>query len=626
MFNSKIFKNAVLVATVAVLAAGGVWASEAAKRRRRAAAGVMSAIPARTLMCVRINRFDATLDSVNAFLKDVAPVDAKAAVLSKLTGMLGGDDQLRGVNKKGNVAIFVLPIQSDSAAPSPMGNMFIGALLPVGKYENFVSRNANVGEPDEQGISAITVDGKPMGLATRFRRFALLCPPHARGQLATVRKMMNQRKNSLVAGLDPETRQQSASSPVWVYVNVKQGAQMIRPMLQGGLAKMKAQLEKAKESDEQMPMDPTGIINFYAGIFKMVLDGTENVTVGLTPSAEACKVTFGLKPVPESTMAAMVGKPIGGDFGNKLGYLEDGALFNLCTKIDRKSLKTTYLGLIELVGEMMPDGLSKEDMEHLRGLTVKGIDAMGDTLSISFKTGEGSPPFAGKYVIEVKDQEAFEDVLEEELKLMEDGVFAELYKGFGMKMDVEIDRDAGTYKGSKIGGAIVKFKMREEDTPPAQMIAKTFGDGLKYRWAFAAGKCVYALGPDSDNTIRELIDQVNAGGPKETGSEIRAALQEVADVDKADVIGTFNLVRYMQLVAGFIATVEGVEIPEIDMPTKSNVAFAGRTTEAGSLSFQVVMPKEHLLETKSVFEKVIPKIKEQERIKREKQKAQAKNM
>ena len=76
MCNSKGLKNAVLVATVVLLATGGVWATEAAKPRRAGAAGVMWAIPAKSLFCVRINKFDATLDSVNAFLKDIAHEDS----------------------------------------------------------------------------------------------------------------------------------------------------------------------------------------------------------------------------------------------------------------------------------------------------------------------------------------------------------------------------------------------------------------------------------------------------------------------------------------------------------------------------------------------------------------------
>jgi len=357
MFKSKILRNAVLVATVAVLATSGVWATEAAKRNRRATAGMMWAIPAQSLLCVRINKFDATLDSVNAFLKDVAPVDAKAALLSKLTGLLGDDDRLRGVNKKGSIAIFVLNVPGESPSPGPMGNMFIGALLPILKYENFVSRNANVGDADEQGISAITANGKPMALATNFRRFALVCPPNARGQLVKVKKLMNQRKRSLGAGLDAETRKQSASSPVWVYVNVKQASPMIQPMVLGGLQQMKGQIEKAKESGEELPMDPAaiaGIFDFYGAMLKTVLEGTENVTLALAPSAEACSVTLGLKPVPDTMMAAMVGEPLGGDLDKMLGNRENGAIFNLAAKVDHENLKTTYSGLFKLMGKMIP--------------------------------------------------------------------------------------------------------------------------------------------------------------------------------------------------------------------------------------------------------------------------------
>ena len=80
MFNSRKLRNAVLVATVAVLATGGAMAAESARPRRGAGAGMMSAIPSQSLVCVRINRFDATLDSVNAFLQGFAPddFDAKA--------------------------------------------------------------------------------------------------------------------------------------------------------------------------------------------------------------------------------------------------------------------------------------------------------------------------------------------------------------------------------------------------------------------------------------------------------------------------------------------------------------------------------------------------------------------
>ncbi len=621
MFNSRSLRNTVVVVTAAILATGGVWARGSAKKRK--VAGLIWAIPAKSMLCLRINKFDGTLDSVNAFLKDIAPAetDTKAALLSKLTGMLGSD-RLRGVNKKGNIAIFALSIPGESPGRGPMGNMFIGALLPVTKYENFISRNPNCGEPDEEGISTITVDDRPQSLATNFRRFALLCPPNARENLIKVKKLLTQRKRSLGASLDPDARKQAANSPVWVYLNVKEGSQLIQPILAGGLQKMKAQLEKAKESGEKMPVDPAGIISFYGGIFKMVLEGTENITVALAPSAEACNVTLGLKPVPDSMMAAIVGESLEGDLDNMLGYLEDGAMFNLATKVDRKSLKTSYSEMFKLVGKMIPGGMSEGDLEQLQGLLTKGIDAMGDSLAITMSIDSNqSPPFAGKYIIDVKSKETFEGVLEKELQLMEEGVFADMYKGFGMEMDVEIDRDAGTYKGVQIGGAKVVFK-GGDDEMQAKMFEKMFGEGLDYRWAFVKGKCVYAVGSDADGTVRELIDKVRAGGPKQIGSETRAALEAIPESDQADAIGTINYVRAITMAFGFMPLPEDFDRTQLNVVSTSNIAFAGRTTADGKLAVQIVLPKKHLQEIQHVFKTLIPQIEKQQRELREKHRSE----
>jgi len=618
MFNSRSLRNVIVVATVAILAAGGVWAGEAAKKRQ--AAGMMWAIPARSLFCVRINKFDGTLDAANEFLKDVAPesLNAKAALLSQL-GKLLGDNELRGVNKKGNIAIFGLSVEGESAAPGPMGNMFIGALLPVTKYKNFISGNSNCGEPDDEGISTITVDGRSMGLATNFRQFALLCPPKARENLIKVKKLLTQRKQSLGRNLDAEERKQAGSSPVWIYLNVKQGSQMVQPMLFGGLEMVKAQLEKAKESGEGPPIDPAGIINFYGGIFKMLLSGTDYVMLGLAPTSETCSVTVGVKAVPETEMAAIVGSPIEGSLGNILGYLDDGAMMNIGTKVDHQSLKAGYMKLFELVGQMVPDGIPEADLEEMKTLTTQGIDALGDSIAVSIGVNDkGSTPFWGKYVIEVKDEKAFKEVLEKELQMMEDGAFAKLYKGFGMEMDVKINRGAGNYKGVTIDAAKVNFKMSDKSMQ-SQMIGKMFGDGLDYSWAFVNNNCVYTIGGDADKMIRELIDQVKAGGPKKIGAEMKAAMDAIPGSEQADAVGTFNYVRAINMATRFM--VEGADSAD-QVQTQSSIAFAGRTTENGKMKLQYVLPKKHLQEIQSAFKKFIPLMEKQQREQGEKQRSE----
>jgi hypothetical protein len=508
-----------------------------------------------------------------------------------------------------------------------MGNMFIGALIPVGDYNEFISQNPNRGKPDDEGVSTITVDGQPRALATNVRRFALLCPPDAREKLISVKKMMGEREQSLVTALDDDQRQQAANASVWVYVNVKQASQLVGPMFFAQLEQMKAQLQKMKESGQGPPMmvDPSGVVSLYGGMFKMLMNGTDQVTVALTPSAQMCNVAVGVKPVPGTEMAAIIGSAVAGDFGNMLGYLDDGAMMNLGCKVDRDSLKAGYGKLIDLVGQMAAGAVPEADLDKVKTLTASLIDAMGDSLAISFgATGRESPLLSIKYVIKVKDEKVFKEAIEEQLKMMQDGTFAKLYKGFGMEMDFKVERGADTYKEVKIDSAKVAFKIGDEKSPQTEMIKKIYGDALDYRWAFVDGYCVYSIGGGADQTIRDLIDQVRAGGPKEIGSEMKAAVEAIPNSRQADAVGTFNYVRMLNMVLGFMPLPEGASPPKLQVPTKSNVAFAGRTTADGKLEMQIALPKEHLVEIKSVFETLIPQIKKQEELQRQKQQEQSK--
>jgi len=151
------------------------------------------------------------------------------------------------------------------------------------------------------------------------------------------------------------------------------------------------------------------------------------------------------------------------------------------------------------------------------------------------------------------------------------------------------------------------------------MLGKMWGDGLDYCWAFVNNKCVYAIGGDADRMIRELIDQVKAGGPKKIGTEMKAALNSIPDSEQADAIGTFNYVRALNMASGFIAG--GAEIQN-QVSTQSGIVFAGRTVEDGKVKLQIVMPKKHLQEIQSAFKTIIPQIEKQQKEMMEKQRSQ----
>lgn len=606
-----------IVAVVVFSTAGGVWAQ---RQARQGAAGLMGSIPAESLLCVRINKIDGSLGAVNSYLKGIAPesFDAKAMVYSKLEFLLG-DEKLRGFNRNGNFALFAVHVPGETKGKGPMGNLFIGALLPVRNYDNFISRNPNCGQPDESGISTISVDGIPHALATRFRRFALLRPhplteelPQAKKMLTQAKEMLAQRKSSLANALNDDEKKLAASSSAWAYLNVKQAAPIIQPMLFGKLEQIKGELQKAVESgDAPMMIDPSGVISFYGGIFKALLGGTDRIAIALSPSSESCNLAFSLKPVPGTEMMDIVGQELGGNLDPMLGYLEDGAMMNIVGKVDRKSLITTYTAFLDLFGKMTPDGISENDLQSLKDLTTESINAMGDSLAITAKVdSEDSGPFRAKYIIEVKDKVAFEQAVDKSLKMMEDGVINKLYKGFGIEMDVEINRDAGTYKGQSIGGALFKFKMGEDESMQGQMMAKMFGEGFDYRWTFVEKYFIYTIGADADQTIRTLADQIRAGGPKGTSSEMKAVMKAIPESRQADVIGTFNYARMLNMALVLMVPVTDSDAPKPRITSNSNISFAGRTTD-GIMTFQIALPKTHLQDIKKAFETFIPEIEKQ---------------
>jgi hypothetical protein len=304
-----------------------------------------------------------------------------------------------------------------------------------------------------------------------------------------------------------------------------------------------------------------------------------------------------------------------------LGYLDNGAIMNLTAKVDRASMKSAYMKLIEMMGKMAPGAVSADDIEGIKQITAKAIDTMGDSLAISFgPTGTSSPAIAAKYVLKVDDEKAFREVVEEQLKMMQDGSLGRLYKGFGMDLSFDVEHGSETYKGVNIDTAKIDFNLGGNATEATEMIKKIYGQKLDYRWAFVDGYCIYAIGGGAEQRIRELIDQVRAGGVKETGSDMKAALELLPESDNADVIGAFNYVRVLNMIMSIVPIPEGESRPKLDVPSTSGIAFAGRTIADGKVVVQVALPKAHLIEIKSAFQTLIPQIEKQQKLERQQRK------
>jgi hypothetical protein len=97
---------------------------------------------------------------------------------------------------------------------------------------------------------------------------------------------------------------------------------------------------------------------------------------------------------------------------------------------------------------------------------------------------------------------------------------------------------------------------------------------------------------------------------------MKAAMDSIPDSKQADVVGTFNYVRAINMAMSFM--IEGADSKD-QVQSQSSIAFAGRTTENGKMKLQMVLPKKHLQEIQSVFKKFIPLMEKQQREMREKQ-------
>jgi len=607
MTYSKNFKKCVITVLAVLMTVGSAWAGDAAKKTRGLA---LQILPAETLFCVKVNNLDSTCTAVNEYLKGVAPesFDVKDEVLSKLAEMLGSK-RPRGVNVKGTFAIFGVNLSSKESEVNPFANLFVGALVQVRNYDNFVSRNSNVGEADDEGISKITVDGHEEAIVTKKGRFAVMCPHRSRDKLIRFKKMRIDRKRGLGALLDESEKELLRASPIWLYGNVQQVSKQFAPMLFAQLEAMKGLLKMTQEQGKTaMVVDPAAIVDFYIEIFEMLLKGTDRLSIGIVPTAEKCTFKLQCKAVDGTLLAQLLVAPEGGDLIELIGYLENGAFANVITKVDRKGMKLGYMKMIDLAADISPDAIGKAETDKLKKLTAKFINAIGDCIAISMKPGdEKSGPFSLKYVIQVKDEQAFKEVIEEELKMIDEGMFDKIYKGFGLDIHLEIGRETATYRGVEIGSAKLSFKMGDEDLPGAEMIDKIWGEGLQYRWALLDGYCTYAFGGDSNKIVRNLIDQVKAGGPDELASEIETAIDifeadDEEDDEEYDFGGTVNFVRMLNMTSGFVAASGGPQIKPLNMLTKSNIVFAGRSRD-GELFVETVLPKQHLLEIKTAGKK-----------------------
>ncbi len=566
---------------------------------------VFDLVPADSFFCARINNFTHSMSQIDGFTAELSPIPVTATGMTQmqLAGALGlTDPTLGNVEMSGDFAVFGMTLDD--------GKPFIAGFIPVTDCDKFVQDNANCSEPDERGISKITrgqgEKAKVKQLIGWIGDYAMLSSTRDYDKFAAVLKKIRASKG-LSASLNKADAAQAAEAPLLAYINVQRIAELVRPKVAQGLEFMREQLEKSEQQNKS-PFALMKIVEIYARLFETMLDQVDTVSFAAEPAPETLRVKYSISAVDGSRLANM----LAGAKRNKriglLSYLNDDAMMNFASRIDKKMWKDAYDCMFDLFWVIGSDGMNQEDMDKIRDLTNRSINAMGNSLAFSMTDATGKPPFALTYIINVDNREQFAQVMKEEIELYNSGLINKLYKTMGMDLQVKIELESQDYDGVSIDSA--KLMISSQDPKMKDIFEKMYGEGFVYHWAMVRNKAVVTMGGDSDASIRALIDRVRSRQRKRPGAKTIAAMKLLGNMKSRDFVGTMDMLGLFRMQMDMVKEFGGcgeaqlAQLPQVVGQSKSNIVFGG-SLGCGSFNAEVVIPKAHLLEIKQAI--VMPK-------------------
>jgi len=565
----------------------------------------LSVIPADSLFCLRINKLGTTLGQVDQFLTGVSPVPMNVSLLAPMQlGKLLGSAEPKGINMAGDFAIFgLLP---GGEAPNPSR---IGVLVPVSDYDQFTKGNPNVTPPDAQGISRIGEGEQKMFAAVKAGSYALVTAASNQQALTEMKNWISGTGTTpLSQRLSPEELKRSSSSPVWAYANVQTASKMFGPMIQAKLQEARKGMEEAQKQGQPMPGQMGAMMDMYAGMLNVLMQGTQSVSLSLDPTATAIRAGFVAGAVPNSEMAKVFQGDSAAPDRKFLQYLENGAIMNLLVAINPASWNRLNNFYIDLLAKFAGKDPASDEVRNLKKLTTDATNSLTGTLAASFSMDlNAKPPFKLQEVVGIKDPQAFYRVLDETPKMLESGLVADLMKNLGMKFKFELKRKAETYKDVPIDAIKLGMEMTDPNSPEGKMMTALYGQGMEGRFAIVNNLLIYTVAQDPGPLVRKLIDQVKGGAAQAVPSEVQAAMQLIPGSEKAGFFATYNYLRVLQMVTAIMP----LPIPRTAVQSQSNIAIAGRAA-GGNLSIDLALPKQHLVEIMTVFMQMQQKMQEQQ--------------
>jgi hypothetical protein len=562
-------------------------------------------LPAESMFCIRVNHFEHTVNQIDQFLAGISPMPMGLSMLTRmqLARVLGSPD-LKGVNMSGSAAIFGAIIPGEQRSASPVSDIFVGGLVPLTDYRQFVSGNPSCSRPDNRGVSEITINGNPTLLAKKIDRYALVAWASDYDKLLKMANTISAAGTPrLVGSIDTAEAKKAIFEPVWIYGNVQYAYRTFEPLILGKIEQIKTIIKSTGPKQTGTASNAQKLarnaMNMYTSILQKLMKESKYFSITVNPKPDVLNITKTVCAVPRTDMANMLVSDESADGRNNLlHYLDDGAVLNLAVRMNKSFWKELNLKGADLFSMMAGEKTDPEDIEKMKELMTHALDCLEGPMACSVSVDpKNKPPFRAKYVMDVRNKDKFNLLIEQTMELFNTSSIMNLYKDMGLQIRFDVERDVDTYQNISTNSAKLTMKSTDTASPQAQMLNAMYGAGFDYRWATVNGLCLLTIGGNADSSIRNLIDRVKTG-PTQIESEMKSALEMLPEPQNADFVVTYNILRWFKIVGSM--TVMPVPIPKMDIPTKSNIVFAGRTG-SGKMTVDIALPKTHLTEIMTAF-------------------------
>ncbi len=552
-------------------------------------------VPDDALFCVRIHHLEESLGKLDQFLMGIAPIMPGMMGRMQLAQMLGNED-LAGVRMDGDLLLFG---QATSRASQ---DFTLAGLFPISDAAQFLDQSPQCQPTEDPKVRSLTAEHMPTLYLVAEADYVLFCPD--KQQLEGLRRRTGQlsqnAKGSLAEKLGSRSTKE-ATSPFWMYGNIPAVNRIYGSWVRDRLAEAKQQigasLAQQTQTPSGMPTTPEGTtlgIEMMSSMLDAGLTQLAGVSLGLHVDDQTLRISPTVEALPETDLAeAFAGSSDTLD-PRLLPFLRPESTMSFwgqprigTHKIWWK-LSSTWLGTLLSPKQARAFQETAEQIGNVfTGTGVASMEVMP----------EQQPWFALRYALPIDGREAYETLMERSQFLMNDLGLTDWYeRQFGIGMKLTYQKDVARYQNQTIDAMTLAFTATDPNNPIKTMIDKMYGDGFQYRFSATDELMLMTVGPDVDDSIRQLIDQAQAlPGDAGPPPEFQAIMDLVPEAEQAGFVLSYN---YIRILSAMPALVPG--IPAVPAQSQSNFVFAGRAQD-GRGTLDMILPKQHLMEMVQYF-------------------------